>query len=74
MESRQLNRLLAGSGILRLAKPWVRKLLDSAFGALPDQDREEVLAGHERLQSLAYGISPSFRATESEAALSHEVL
>lgn len=33
------------------------------------------LDGHqERLQSLAYGTSPSFRATESDAALIQEVL
>lgn len=40
----KMNRLLAKSGILRLAKGSVRKLVNSAFGSLPSEDREEILA------------------------------
>jgi len=39
----KMNRLLAKSGLLRLARGSVRKLVDSAFGSLPVEDREEIL-------------------------------
>lgn len=40
----KMNRLLAKSGVLKLAKGSVRKLVDSAFGSLPSEDREEILS------------------------------